>query len=54
MIKSRRLRYIGHVARMGEARSALKISTGKRSLGNRRHRWEYNISLDLKKIGINI
>ena len=57
MIKSRRLRWAGHVARMEEGKSAFKIltgkSTGKRPLGRSRRRWEDNISMDLKEIGIN-
>jgi hypothetical protein len=52
MIKSRRLRWAGHVARMEEGRSDLKIladiHTGKIPLGRPRHRWEGNIRLDLK------
>ena len=43
VIKSRRLRWAGHVARMEEVRSALKIftgtPTGKRPSGRPRHRW---------------
>ena len=57
MIKSRRLRWAGHVARMEEGRSSLKILTGtlagKRPLGRPRHRWVDNIRMDLKEIGIN-
>ena len=57
MIKSRRLRWAGHVARMEEGRSAFKIltgkSTGKRPLGRPRCRWENNIRMDLEEIGIN-
>ena len=57
MIKSRRLRWAGHVARMEEGRSAFKILTGKpiakRPLGRPRHRWEDNIRIDLEEIGIN-
>ena len=57
MIKSRRLRWAGHVARMEEGRSAFKISTGKpagkRPLGRPRRRWEDNIRMDLEEIGIN-
>ena len=53
---SRRLRLAGHVARMEEGRSAFKISigkpTGKRPLGRSRRRWEDNIRMDLKEIGI--
>ena len=56
VIKSRRLRWAGHVARMEEGRSAFKIltgkPTGKRPLGRLRHRWEDNIRMDLKEIGI--
>ena len=56
MIKSRRLRWAGHVPRMEEGRSAFKIltgkPTGKRPLGRPRRRWEYNIRMDLEEIGI--
>ena len=56
-IKSRRLRWTGHVARMEEGRSSLTILTatpaGKRPLGRPRHRWEDNTRMDLNKIGIN-
>ena len=58
MIKSRRWRWAGHVARMEEARSTFKIltgtPTGKRHLGRPGHRWEDNIRMDLKEIGIYI
>ena len=58
MIKSRRLRWASHVARMEEGRSALKIltgtSTGERPLGRPRRRWEGNIRMDLEEIGINV
>ena len=57
MIKSRRLRWAWHVARMEEDRSAFKIltgkPTGKRPLGKPRRRWENNIRMDLEEIGIN-
>ena len=57
LIKSRRLRWAGHVARMEEGRSTFIIltgkPTGKRPLGRPRHRWEDNIRMDLKEIGIN-
>ena len=57
MIKSRRLRWAGHVARMEESRSAFKIltgkPTGKRPLGRPRRTWEDNIRMDLEEIGIN-
>ena len=51
MIKSRRFRWAGHVARMEESRSAFKMltgkPTGKRLLGRPRRRWE-----DLEEIGV--
>ena len=54
MIKSRRLRWAGHVARMEESRSALNISkgtpAGKRPLGTPRRRWEDNIRMSLKEL----
>ena len=56
VIKSRRLRWAGDVARMEEHRSAFKIltgtSAGKRPLGRPRRRWEDNIRMDIKEIGI--
>ena len=52
MIKFRRLRWAGHVARMEESRSAFKMltgkPTGKRPLGRPRRRWEDNIRMDLE------
>ena len=55
---SRKLRWAGHVTRMEESRSTFKILTGKpiekRPLERPRHRWEYNIRMDLKEIGINM
>ena len=57
VIKSRRLRWAGHVARMEEGRSAFKIltgePTGKRPLGRPRRRREDNIRMDLEEIGIS-
>ena len=56
MIKSRRLRWAGHVARL-EGGSAFKIltvkPTGKRPLGRPRRRWEVNIRMDFEEMGIN-
>jgi hypothetical protein len=52
LIKSIRLRWAGHVARMEEVRSAYKILTGK-PLGRRWRRWEDNIRVDLGEIGIS-
>jgi hypothetical protein len=58
VIKSRRLRWVGHVVRMEEGKSAFKILTGKptakRPLGRPRRRWENNIGMDLKEIDINM
>ena len=53
VIKSGKLRWAGHVARMERSRSAFKMLTGKRPLGKPRRRWEDNIRMDLKEIGIN-
>ena len=57
VIKSRKLRWAGHVCRMEEGRSAFKIltgkPTGKRPLGRLRRRWEDNIRMDLQEIGMN-
>jgi len=51
LIKSRRMRWAGHVARMGEERVAYKILVGKpegkRPLGRPRPRWVDNIRMDL-------
>ena len=56
MIKFRRLRWAGHVARTEEG-SAFKIltgrPTGKGPLGRPMHRWEDYIKMHLKEIGIN-
>jgi hypothetical protein len=57
VIKSRRRRWAGHVARMGKRRSFYRVLVGrpegKRPLGRPRHRWEDNIKLDLREIGID-
>jgi hypothetical protein len=57
VIKSRRMRWAGHVARMGEGRGAYRVLVGrpegKRLLGRPRHRWEDNIKMDLREIGID-
>jgi len=57
VIKSRRLRWAGHVVKMEKGRSAFNILTGKpigkRPLGSPRRRWEDNLRMDLKEIGIN-
>jgi hypothetical protein len=50
MIKSRRMRWAGHVARLGETRNAYRILVGKpegkRPLGRPRSRWVANIKID--------
>jgi hypothetical protein len=57
MVRSlmRRMRWAGHVARMGELRNAYRILVGKsdekRPLGRPRHRWVDNIKMDLREIG---
>jgi hypothetical protein len=55
VIKSRRLRWAGHVARMGKRRGAYRALVGKpegrRPLGRSRRRWEDNIKMDLRKVG---
>jgi hypothetical protein len=57
VIKSRRMRWAGHVARMGEGRSAYRVLVGrpegKRPLGRPRRRWEDNIKMDLGEIAID-
>jgi hypothetical protein len=51
VIKTRRIRWAGHVAHMGEGRDAYRVlvkkSKGKRPLGRPRHRWEDNIKVDV-------
>jgi hypothetical protein len=55
VIKSRRMRWAGHVARMGEERGVYRIFVGKlegkRPLGRSRRRWEDNIRMDLQEVG---
>jgi hypothetical protein len=55
-IKSRRMRWAGHVACMEEERNVYKVlmgkPEGKRPLGRARHRWEDGIRMDLREIGL--
>jgi hypothetical protein len=55
VIKSRRMRWAGHVARMGEKRNACRIlvgkSDGKGPLARPRRRWVDNIKMDLRERG---
>jgi hypothetical protein len=57
VIKSRRMRWTGHMARMGEGRGVYRILVGrpegKRQLGRPRRRWEDNIKMILREIGID-
>jgi hypothetical protein len=57
VIKSRRVRLAGHVAHMGEGRGIYRVLVGrpegKRALGRPRRRWEDNIKLDLREMGID-
>jgi hypothetical protein len=54
-IKSRRMRWAGHVARMGEGRNLYRVSMGKpeekRPFGRQRRRWEHGIKMGLREIG---
>jgi hypothetical protein len=55
VIKSRRLRWAGHVARMEEGRGVYRFLVGKpegkRPLGRPRRRWEDNVNMDLQEVG---
>jgi hypothetical protein len=56
VIKSRRLRWAGHVVCMGESRGAYRVLGGKpermRPLRRPRYRWEDNIEMDLRDVGL--
>jgi hypothetical protein len=55
MVKWRRMRWTGHVARMEEGRGVYRVLVGnvegKRPLGRPRLRWEDNIKIDLQEMG---
>ena len=55
VIKSRRMKWAGYVARMGEGIGVYRVLVGKpermRPLGRPRRRWEDNIKMDLRKVG---
>jgi hypothetical protein len=57
VIKSRTMRWVGHVAFMGEGRGVYRVLVWrpkvKRTLEGPRHRWEDNIKLDLREIRID-
>jgi len=60
VVKSRRMKWAGHVARMGEGRGVHRVLVGKpegkRPMGRPRHRWkdrwEDNIKMDLREVGV--
>jgi hypothetical protein len=58
IIVARRMRWAGHVARMGEKRNVYRLLVGKpegkRPLGRPRHRWIDNIKMDLLEIGVSV
>jgi hypothetical protein len=58
IMKSRRMRWVGHVARMGEKRTVYRLLVGKpegkRPLGRPRRRWIDNIKKELLDIGLSI
>jgi len=55
VVKSRRMRWPGHVARMGEGRGVHRVLVGKpegkRTLGRPTRRWEDNIKMNLREVG---
>jgi hypothetical protein len=55
VIESRRMRWAGHVARMGEGGGAYRIlvgrTEGRRPFGRPRRRWEDNVKMDLQDVG---
>ena len=55
MIKLRRMRWVGHVTRMGERKCIYRVLVrnpeGKRPLRRPRRRWEDNIKMDLQEVG---
>jgi hypothetical protein len=57
VIKTRRMRWVGHVACMREGRCVYRVLVGrpkgKSPLGRPRHNWEDNIKMDLREVGID-
>jgi hypothetical protein len=55
VVKSKRMRWAGHVARMRDIRNVHRVLVGKpegkKPLGRPRRRWEYNIKMDLQEGG---
>jgi hypothetical protein len=58
VIKSSRMKWAGHVARMGEKRNVCRLSVGKpegkRPLGRSRRRWIYDVKMDLLEVGLSV
>ena len=58
VIKSRRMRWAGHVARMGEEMGVYRVLVekleGKRPMGRSRRRWVDNIRMDLQELGCGL
>jgi len=58
VIKSRRMRWAGHVAHVGEGRGVYRVLVGKpegkRPLRRTRHKWEDNIKMDLQGVGCGV
>jgi hypothetical protein len=56
VVKSRRMRWAGHVARMGEDRVVHRVLVGKperkRPMGRPRRKWEDNNKMDLQEVGV--
>jgi hypothetical protein len=57
VVKSRRMRWVGHVAHTGEERGVHRVLVGKpegkRPLGRTRHGWEGNIKMNLQEVGLD-
>jgi hypothetical protein len=58
VVKSRRMSWAGHVARLGEDRDVHRVLVGKpegkRPLGRPRRRWENNIKMDLQEVCVGV
>jgi hypothetical protein len=58
IIRSRRMKWAGHVARMGQKRNVWRLlvgkQEGKRPLGRSRRKWTDNIKMDLLEIGLSV
>jgi hypothetical protein len=58
IIKSRRMRWVGHMTRMGEKRNMYRLLVGRpqgrRQLGRLRRGWIHNIKMDLLEIGLGV